>query len=62
MAKELGVNTLRYLNVSDLGPCLDIDQKDLCVGCVRGKYPTPCGNRLYKESKKSPKKSGRTYE
>jgi len=62
MAEELGVNTLRYLNVSDLGPCLDIDQKDLCIGCVRGKYPTPCGNRLYKESKKAPKKSGRTYE
>jgi len=64
MAKTLSVNGLRYLSVSDLGPCLDVDGRSLCTGCVTGKYPTECGNKLYRRARRDlgKGKSGRTYE
>lgn len=64
MAKELGVDSLRYLEVGDLGPCLQQNQKDLCLGCVTGKYPSLWGNKLMKRACEScgTGTSGRTYE
>ena len=37
MAEDLGVNSLRYLPVPDLGPCIGGDRSSLCLGCVTGK-------------------------
>ena len=65
MAKKLKVDSLRYLNVSDLGECLGCEQDSLCVGCVTGKYPTKCGNDLVRSAKRDAGKKrtrGRTYE
>jgi len=61
MAKELGVNTLRYLDTDDLGPCIQIDGARLCTGCVTGRQPTPMGKKLIEEARRS-KGDGRTYE
>ena len=64
MARALGVTSLRYLAVSDLGPCLGIPGRSLCTGCVTGKYPSDWGNRLIKRARAN-LKSGtarRTYE
>jgi len=64
MAKALGVNSLRYLCVSDLGPCLGIDGRSLCTGCVTGRYPTPGGNKLIRRARRRLQagRPGRTYE
>jgi amidophosphoribosyltransferase len=64
MAKALGLDSLRYLGVSDLGHCLQIENNHLCTGCVTGRYPTPWGNRLMKAARRNKESgiSGRTYE
>jgi amidophosphoribosyltransferase len=64
MAKALGVDTLRYLDVADLAECIQIPLDSLCVGCVSGKYPTACGQKLIKLAHRRRGKtgSGRTYE
>jgi amidophosphoribosyltransferase len=63
MAKTLGVDSLRYLSVSDLGPCLQIDGESLCTGCVSGKYPSVWGNTLMRRARANQRagRQGRTY-
>ena len=64
MAEALGVDSLRYLSVDDVGPCLDLPGQSLCKGCVTGKYPTVWGNELYRCAKRGAGRSAskRTYE
>ena len=63
MAKALGVNSLRYLNADDLGPCIQIDGRRICTGCVTGRQPTPAGRKLIEEARNDTSGStGRTYE
>jgi amidophosphoribosyltransferase len=61
MAATLKVNSLRYLNVSDLPSCLGLPDDSLCLGCVTGKYRTPWGTKLMRQAKRGGG-SGRTYE
>ena len=64
MAAKLGVDSLKYLPVEDLGGCLSVDNRSLCRGCVRGEYPTAWGKKLARCAKRNAKggKAGRTYE
>ncbi len=64
MAAVLKVDSLRYLPVKDLGPCLDVDDCTLCTGCVSGKYPSRAGNDLFKQAVRdlAAGKTKRTYE
>jgi amidophosphoribosyltransferase len=64
MASELGVDSLRYLPVPELGPCLGMAQDSLCTGCVTGKYPSECGRRLIRQARRNFRSghTGRTYE
>jgi len=64
MAKALGVDSLRYLAVQDLGHCIGVEEDSLCLGCVTGRYPTPCGNALLEEARRAfaEGRAGRTYE
>jgi len=64
MAKSLGVDTLRYLSVEDLGKIIGTDNDSLCLGCVTGRYPTRWGNKIMERARKNHKKgvTGRTYE
>ena len=63
MAGELGIDSLQYLSVADLGPCLQVDGNDLCTGCVTGKYPSKWGNKLAARARRKFKsgQTGRTY-
>ncbi len=63
MAEALGIDSLRYLSVSDLGDCLNIDGRSLCTGCVTGTYPTPHGSRLLARARRNARRGrpGRTY-
>jgi len=64
MAAALKVDSLRYLPVKDLSPCLDVDDCTLCTGCVTGKYPSRAGNELRKRAVAdlAAGKTKRTYE
>ncbi len=64
MAKALKVDSLRYLCVEDLPRCIGLDRRDMCLGCVTGRYPTARGNRLMSAARKGAGtgKAGRTYE
>jgi len=64
MADTLGIDSLRYLSVPDLGPCLEMPVRSLCTGCVTGRYPTRWGNELMKCAVRdlAAGRKGRTYE
>ena len=64
MAEALGVDTLRYVTVDDLGECLCQQKDAFCLGCVTGRYPTPWGNKLIESARRNlaEGKAGRTYE
>ncbi len=53
MAADLGVDSLRYLPVADLGAVIGCPQASLCTGCVTGRYPTPWGNRLLRLARRN---------
>ena len=63
MARDLDVNSLKYLPVSSLGSAIDVDQDSLCLGCVTSKYPTQWGNKLIRSARQNRKDGvkGRTY-
>jgi amidophosphoribosyltransferase len=65
MAKALGVDSLRYLSVSDLPACMGMDLDCLCTGCVTGQYPTEWGARLLRRAREKFRRGqedARTYE
>ena len=64
MAKSLKVDSLRYLSVTELDRCLNVERDTLCTGCVTGKYPSPWGDKLLRCAKRNARraKAGRTYE
>jgi len=65
MARALGVDSLRYLQPADVGDCIGIDQRRLCLGCVLGKYPTPWGDKLIRRARRKFRAGAddrRTYE
>ena len=64
MAAALKIDSLRYLPVKDLGPCLNVDVSTLCTGCVSRKYPSRAGNDLFKRAVRdmAAGKTKRTYE
>lgn len=64
MAQALGIDSLRYIPVKDLGSCIQMDNDSLCLGCLCGKYPSVWGNRLATSAKRNARcgKVGRTYE
>ncbi len=47
MAKEIGVDTLRYLPVERVAESIGVPENTLCMGCVNRKHPTPRGQELY---------------
>ena len=61
MALELDVDSLKYLDVSDLGTSIGCETDTLCLGCVTGKYPTTWGNRLMREARQHPEAVDRLY-
>ena len=65
MARALGADSLRYLPVDAIARAIRLDAKDLCQACITGKYPTPCGQKLYQIAQENIGKTGcdsRTYE
>lgn len=49
LAKEFGVNSVRYQTIPGLIKALGINEDDLCLACLNGDYPTPFGEKRAKE-------------
>ncbi|MDO4426344.1 MAG: amidophosphoribosyltransferase, partial [Planctomycetia bacterium] len=47
MAKEIGVDSLRFLPVERVAESIGLPEEELCLGCVNRVYPTPKGEELY---------------
>ncbi len=66
IAKYLGADSLIYQTIPGLVRSIGLPKKDLCMACLNGDYPTPCGKRLFKEAsrkfKRGIKEDRRTYE
>ena len=46
IAKEIGADSVIYQSVQGLVNAIGLDEKDFCLACVTGKYPTPVGQQL----------------
>lgn len=44
MAAALSIDSIRYLPVTDVGKTVNVEQADLCLACVTGRYPTEAGD------------------
>jgi len=65
IAKDMGADSLIYQTIPGLVNSIGLPAKDLCMGCLTGKYPTPCGCSTYCKALKefkAGKKSKRSYE
>jgi len=47
IAKDFGADSLIYQTIPGLVKSIRLPQKDLCLGCLTGKYPTLCGQKMY---------------
>lgn len=66
IAKDMGADSLIYQTIPGLVRSIALPQKDLCLACLTGKYPTPCGRSTYlravRDFKKGKKGKKRSYE
>ena len=46
LEKELGADSIIYQTIPNLVKSIGFEEKDLCLACLNGNYPTDCGNRL----------------
>jgi len=65
IAKDMGADSLIYQTIPGLIKSIGLPKNDLCLACLTGKYPTPCGRTTYCKALKdfkSGKKGKRSYE
>ena len=64
--KEIGADTLVYQSLKGLISAIGLEagEKDLCMACLNGHYPTPAGKELAKKAvaNRGMQNSKRTYE
>jgi len=65
IAEDMGADSLIYQTIHGLVRSIGIPKNDLCLGCLTGRYPTPCGRVTYCRALKDFKKgktNRRSYE
>lgn len=64
IAREIKADSLQYQTIEGLVKGIGMPSKKLCMACLTGDYPTPCGKMLAKMALKNlgKKENGRTYE
>jgi len=50
VAKKIGADAVRYQSLKDFKDVVGLGD-NLCTGCLTGKYPTPCAQRIVDKSK-----------
>lgn len=46
MAAEIGADSLIYLKLDSVPRAIGLPKEELCMACINGEYPTPCGEKL----------------
>lgn len=49
LAEHLGSESIKYVTKEQMIQALRVDIKDMCLGCITGKYPTPCGQAKFEK-------------
>lgn len=64
MATQLEADSLRYLLVKDVAPCIGLPHKDLCTACVSADYPSTAGESIYQAERTNGRHRtvGRAYD
>ena len=66
ISEHLYADSLVYQTIPGLVSSIGLPKEELCMACLTGNYPTPCGQRLfegaYHRFKKGIKEDRRTYE
>lgn len=52
LAAYLKVASIQYVTIEQMIRALRVDVKDMCLGCITGTYPTPCGQEKFKQQLK----------
>jgi len=47
IAEHLYADSVIYQTIPGLVKSIGLPKRDLCMACLNGQYPTPCGRRLY---------------
>jgi amidophosphoribosyltransferase len=47
LAKILGADSLKFMSIDGLVRAFNVPKNSLCLACLTGDYPTPCGTRNY---------------
>jgi len=45
IAARLGVDSIQFLPVEAVPLAIGCEMRTLCMACVTGQYPTPCGQK-----------------
>jgi amidophosphoribosyltransferase len=64
IAKDLGADSLIYQTIPGLIKSIGLPKDKLCMACLNGEYPTPCGRAMFKkawDNFRKGKNVGRTY-
>lgn len=66
ITNDIGADSLIYQTIPGLVKSIGLPKENLCMGCLTGKYPTPCGRAMYckalKNFKEGKKGKKRCYE
>ncbi len=50
IAKDMGADSLIYQTIPGLIRSIGIPKNKLCMACLNGDYPTPCGRKLFRKA------------
>jgi len=50
IANHLGADSLIYQSIEGLVRSIRMPSKKLCMACINGRYPTPCGKKLFRKA------------
>ncbi len=66
IAHDLGADSIMYNTIPGLVRSIGLPESKLCMACLNGDYPTPCGKKLFKNAEdnfiKGKKEEKRSYE
>lgn len=58
--REIGADTLVYNSIESMVRSINLEggSRNLCMACLTGEYPTPCGRKLFEKAKRNFRKKG----
>jgi len=66
IATDVGADSVTYLPIDLIPKCIGLSRERLCLACLTGEYPTPCGTQLYCRARQmfetGEEHGGRIYE